>query len=81
MIPSHMATMTVTRISDGVSFTMNFDMEYTAQATFDKLEARYPGTYECDITITRGASHVCPEEFELEFAMIDMQELRNSVKP
>lgn len=76
MLPTHMASLKVTRKSDGESHTMMFNMDNTAQETFDRVDAANPGEYEFEITILRSSDHHCPEMFELHFAMLDLGKIR-----
>ncbi|MNK29841.1 hypothetical protein D3C87_482440 [compost metagenome] len=80
MFPIYMCLMKVTRKSDGETHTMTFDMEYTAQGTFDRLNAANPGVYECEITPMRGSYYYCPELFEQEFAIRDLEKNRNATR-
>lgn len=78
MFPMHMCLMKVTRKSDGASFTMAFDMDYTAEGTFERLDQANPGVYEHEITPLRGSRYYCPETFEQEFAIMDLEKKRNA---
>lgn len=63
--------MRVTRKSDGVHVEKAFDMDYTATETFRRLDEAYPGVYECELSVLRGAPYVSPEEIEREFVLFD----------